>query len=82
MDFEGCRVQYAFQGSETETRKLLGGTKESNIVRPQRNFFDLPSRNDILQTASRKKMSMLPDLFLGIHEVNNDIPQEVTEDEF
>ena len=58
-------AQKAVQGSETETRELLGGTEE-NSVSPLRDH--LPSRqiNDFLRKGNRKKLSKWPDLGGGV----------------
>ena len=48
-------AQKALQGSQTKTRKYMGGTKENNIL-PIEGVIDLPSRqiNKSQQEVNRK----------------------------
>ena len=47
-------AQKALQGSESETRELLGGTEENSVTR--QGVIDLPPRqiNDFVQNGNRK----------------------------
>ena len=49
-------IDLPFQGDETETRDLLGGTKE-NVVYPSKGVIDLPSRqiNDFFYKNETEK---------------------------
>ena len=52
---DAVSAQKALQGSETETRELLGGTEEESF--PDEGVIDLPSRqiNDFQKNRNTKK---------------------------
>ena len=52
---------FVYKGSETETRELLGGTKENKILPDEGGGIDLPSRQiiEILQRANKIKIALV-----------------------
>ena len=64
-------AQKALQGSETETRELLGGTTENSVSPMRGHYFALQANKLFFSKGKQKKFRRWPDLVGFLHQFND-----------